>query len=282
MKPNRRSSHPHLSTDRLGLRNSKWGLPKREGEKKVLILGDSAAIYTWAQINEELKRNHLAGNTRVYLGAAPAYSTLQELALYRQYARRVHPRLVLVYFATLHFDFNLRMKKFLDGSHIFSTLHLFRWARSHESVRFPDRDALLDYYRHILLELKRDFRDEAHSLTFQTLTVLRNQVESDGARMALVFAPDAMEVDPQGVVRFLKTDSRVLPSQVGASRKWFKKSCRSLGVPCLDLTPILVKKGGVSLYDLENFDTHWNREGSRIVAKNVVNFATELLSENSP
>jgi hypothetical protein len=118
--------------------------------------------------------------------------------------------------------------------------------------------------------------DGAWRPVLAALDAIRERVARGGSRLAIVLYPSALQVYPamrDDLAPRLRRRPRYAPLSLDAIDPWLPNKrlaeyCRTAGLPCFDLTPVLVEASRLSSEALYRYrDTHWTFRGNRIAAE---------------
>jgi hypothetical protein len=118
--------------------------------------------------------------------------------------------------------------------------------------------------------------DRAWRPVFASLDVIRERATQSGSRLAIVVYPSALQVYSamrEDLLPRLRRRPRYATLSLDAIDPWLPNRhlaeyCRSAGLPCFDLTPVLIEASRTSNEALYRFrDTHWTVRGNRVAAE---------------
>jgi len=261
----------------LGFRDPERALPGPRGEgdpARVLVFGDS---FTWGHgvEDEEVFTRLLEESSpgvEFWNMAVSAYSTDQELLLFRKYGRDLHSTLVLVMVSRNDFEGNASSAYSTYPKPVFVEeggklalagvpvpdrgfrLQALEWLRR--------RSAFINGFAWMLgIEGAKESRPRLDSvgqidLTLEILRQFSSEAAGAGARFALGLIPSVAHVY-FGPVPHLEA------RRFEAMRGWG----RDAGVPVLDLVPCFREAfEGTGLWYHYREDKHWTAEGHRLAA----------------
>ena len=249
---------PWEEFNRDGLRDRTRTHEKREGYKRIAILGDSVTL--GAEIRPEeaypqrLEARYRAEGRRVEVMnvALMGWSTRQERIAWERIARKYRP------------DQAILAVCLNDIPELFNNLSRPpQWlARLHERsalvrlvVNAEGRE--IDSVERLFAEPDSPRVREALGRFFEEVRALRKEVEADGASLALVVFPFRFQVE------------KGAPPPVVQGR--IAAFCKAEGLPCLDLLPVISRVGPSAFVDYD----HLSPGGAALVADTL--YASGLL-----
>jgi lysophospholipase L1-like esterase len=254
-----------IAINAQGVRDTDIG-PKPLGERRVVVLGDSLVLAvqvphgaTFCQrLQARLNARAPAGiRYRVINAGVQGYGPVEELLFYRTVARRFEADLVLI--AT--FVANDAVEAFdtawrLDGGRALAVREETR-ATLRRIVR---RSMVLQIARQRVEQVVGRAADTAApsrpvasylatppafvtdglAIAARTLAMLAREAAADGARTAIVLVPARFQLDPAEFGRLVgAVDPAAGPLRVDGASERFATALAPLGVPTLDLLPLL-------------------------------------------
>lgn len=258
----------------LGIRGPE---PQRSGgRKRLIVLGDSVAAAADGFV--ALLAQRLGPRWEVINAAVPGYTTYQERKLLERELLPLRPNLVVLQYCLndnhqfLHrFDaqnqmlFTEEARRALVGS-----AGLGGWLARHSYLAFRARLAWLQAARKQgpypwddQPDVAVAWQDESWKPFEEHLRAMRDEVKQAGGRLAVVMAPYRPQLDPQVLNHG--------PSQVLKPQAKMAEICDRLGVPLLDLYPVLARRGGADLFT-DHY--HFNPGGHQVVAGALAEFLT--------
>lgn len=236
-----------------GLRDHEHTLRKRAGVQRVACLGDSVTMgwsirprEAWPQMLEELAASR-GRDLDVMNVALGGWSTRQELTAYRRIARRYRPDLVLL--GVCLNDIPEMQNNLSRPSPWLAQLH--RHSALVRRVVGAQRREIGDVEELFTLPDSPKVRQGWERL-FAEVRELRDEVEADRGRFAVLVFPFRFQVTPQA------------PPPV--AQRTMADFCRREGIPLLDPLPALAHLGTSAFLDYD----HFNPAGSRLVAEQVL------------
>lgn len=290
--------------NRFGSHDIGYG-PKREGVRRVLLLGDSFVLGLSVPIAQTLARrlaHHLEAKASrpydVVALAGSGYSPRQELRLLIRHGAVLKPDLVVtVFFTGNDVAPGLREAAFRPGVPVLPVFHERADEFRREDARYLwiERSVLnqLISQRLTVAHRKRQTRgipkvffvyakdggaawDEAWSRTLQVLLGTRRVAQQLGAGYALVAAGPAFAiVGEAGLEQLLDSypDMRSREWDLGLPDRRLARFTRNHDVPFLALQPLFREEtleGGAALH--WKYDGHWNSMGNDRAAAHIADF----------
>ena len=249
--------HPEIPPGTLG------GLPR------VIVLGDSVAQdeSSFASlVGEELE-----GRAEVINAAIPGYTTYQERLLLERYLLPLEPDVVILQYCTN--DHHKFLHRFDSDSGMLFTEEARRvllpeegdplgWLPRGSYLAFRIRFALLkwrtkggNYPWERSPDVAPAWKDSGWAEFRRQLVAMKSLLAETGSRLTVVMAP----YRPQFDSKLLSRDR----SYVLRPQSMMAETCDDLGVPLLDLYPVLSAEGGGALF---RDDYHLTGRGHEVVA----------------
>jgi hypothetical protein len=282
-----------ITTSSIGLRYDELGA-KTEDEVRVLVLGDSITLcdYVSEALSYTRRMEALAWGRkrriRFINAGMPGAATVHELALYMEIHELVEPDLVLLAmylndaqgapaFAIRRLPPGLGRSRFLTWvvsntaaleAKLAQEHHQADWLDPEWRERFRDGRALKpgdshndrDAYDYEIYNAHWDFGLAWNRRSWPELTkivsLLKQAVDGDGARMAVVLFPVEFQVAGSIKESFPQDSCRAM--------------CAELGLPFLDLRPPLRERWRADKADIYYDHCHLTPEGNRRVAEILV------------
>ena len=259
----------------LGIRHAEIPQTKPPGIRRVIVLGDSVAMPPDGFVG--LLRARLRDRAEVINASVPGYTTYQERRLLERDLLATGPDLVILQYCLndnhrfLHrFDAQEKMLFTEEARRVLLPQGgglLWRLAR-HSYLAFRLRLALLQFRGWSAAYPWEDQPDVAAAWQDQSwkefeehLGAMRAALGRIGGRLAVLMAP----YRPQFEKALLARDS----SYVLKPQKKMAEICSRLGVPLLDLYPVLAPKGGRQLF-YDHY--HFTAPGHQVVAEALYSF----------
>jgi lysophospholipase L1-like esterase len=245
--------------NRDGLRDYEHPLKAPKGSLRLACLGDSVtfgynvrrkASYP-AQLDDLVKR--LPGGGDVLNVALPGWSLRQQRIAYQQITRKYNPDAVLLGVCLNDIP---EMQNNLDRPPAWQESLLSRSARMRALLRPHDReiaDVLELFEQPEAKRVRNGWR-----LWERELSDLHRETSSDGVPLVVVGFPFRLQVEPNA-------------PDPGPQEK-LKQICERLGIPWLDLLPVLKPVGSAAFVDYD----HLSREGAMHVSNAVFGQLNEL------
>ncbi len=278
--------HFFVHHNALGFRGPEVPPVKAPGKLRVLVLGDSFAYGIGVADGETFSARLEALDPRfeVLNSGVNGYGTAQELLLLRDQGLALRPDVVLLVFFwnDLGNNFVRTFPRFRlsDGALVWPepmvveetrpTPRRRAWLRHSYVYRFvSDRLKILGYRLKLLLNIPLETTDfvvdadraSAWELTGALVREIRDRAASEGARSVVAIIPDQVQVEPGASVLGLEEVDYAVQERMRAN-------CEPLGIPLVDLLPVLRDEGeggGEPLYYAK--DRHLTARGHALVAR---------------
>jgi HEAT repeat protein/lysophospholipase L1-like esterase len=236
-----------------GLRDREHDLAKPPGVRRIVCLGDSTTLgwgigpeQAYPQVLEELLES--AGEpSEVFNVGLGGWSTRQERIAYRRIARKYRPDVVLL---GLCLNDVAEMQNNLSRPPGWLAALHRRSALVRRVVRADERE---------IAEVEELFRARDSPKVragflrmFEEVRLLRQEVERDGARFAVLVFPFRFQVEP-------KPPPPTVQETIAAF-------CREERLSCLDLLPAIRRAGPDAFHDIDHFSV----AGARVVAEEAL------------
>lgn len=263
----------------LGLRGPEPRVPKPEGVRRVLILGDSFTFGLGVQDDQApfpaLLARDLANASPpvdVVNGGIPGSLTADWLALWRRAGEQLDPDVVIAVFflrdgtsmATIPQFFGqirAEIARRNGDSLLYQYSHLYRRLRD-----FLDRTRVAEIYTHSLIDAYLGGKTREWRVAQRNLLTLRNAVQAHGASFGLVVFPVLVELDD--AYPFQAVEDLVMDF------------ARRNHIRAHDLLPAFRGYSGPELW-VSAFDQHPNAEGHALAARSLLPFVRELLEQDA-
>lgn len=248
---------------------------------RIAVFGDS---FTWGHgvADDEIFTRVLEGmlpGAEVWNFGVSAYSTDQELLLFRKVAPIARPDVVLVMLSRNDFEGNVSDRagsypkpRFVraNGGLALTNVpvpEISAWARAGSALR--RRSALANGLAMLLLGEpeggSRSSAEEETTMTIDLLDLFATEAAERGARFAVALVPSTAHVYPE-------TIPPLEARRFDAIRVW----SATRGAPVLDLIPpfreAFARSGVMYHY---RADKHWNEEGHRLAAESLARLLRE-------
>jgi hypothetical protein len=288
-----------IETNLLGLRESREYGTKAPHTMRILSIGDSFAMGVGVELTDTLAKvlERLASSTgqrfEVINAGVPGYNTRQEIDYLRLHGVQLDPDLVLLQFyvgndiTENHHDPHLMVvdgylqrgpelaagilpkgfRHWLDTtSHLYYLLWTFSRRAFDDSMRKREIDTLKS---HLAIFEKRD--DHDNDLMWRTtehlLDELKSVAQSHSAGLLVLVIPDRIQVDTAAWASTVKrAGSSLSDYQIDKPNQRIVGYCKRLGIPVLDLLPILLEADSATYFKV---DGHWTKRGNLIAAQAV-------------
>lgn len=263
----------------LGLRGPEIPPQKAPGVPRLIVLGDSVAADPDGFVT--MVQDRVQGGAEVINAAIPGYTTWQERRLLERDLLATRPDLVILQYCVN--DNHKFLHRFDVEEHMLITEEARRvllppgggplaWLARRSYLAFRLRLALLELRHAAAAYPWEDQPDVAPAWQDTSWTDFEEHLRAMQrvARLAVVMAPYRPQLDE----RLLARDA----AYVLKPQRKMSEICQRLGVPLLDLYPVLAARGRSDLY-VDN--THFSPEGHRVVAEALVEFLVrrQLLSK---
>jgi lysophospholipase L1-like esterase len=293
-----------IAINSQGVRGPEFPAAKPAGERRVAVLGDSLVLSVQVQQSEtfvqllEDRLNRVGGGpfTRVINGGVQGYGPVEELLFYRQVIAPLQPDVVLV----MVFVANDAIEALDSAWRLDESVGALERAREDAtglSRRLVRRSMVLQTAR-LRINDVRDWLRPAQGpvlqralttyvpepppdvvrgldLTRDTLGTLVREAGAHGARVGLVLVPARFQLNDQDFGH-LQASARHAGQTLlrDAANERFADALRPLGVPMLDLLPVLrAQASPADLFFRENI--HLTPRGHVVVGKALYRFVRE-------
>lgn len=295
-----------------GLRNPEVTLEKPPGIKRLAVLGDSFTANSQVaqeDVFTEIMNRKLSGNWQAINFGADGYGTLQEYMVLEKKVPAFHPDAVVLIFY-LRNDFfdnrgiegkvnNRPLARLTDGggfevynvpvppppqveaAHekrpwlLITDFHLYNIVRKLFVAR---EDVLVNYYPEVeyFKTQSSESTDYDFNLLKAILAACKTYCDQHGMKFAAVYAPTILQVYEGEYWEKVKADKKLEGDyDLSLPSRRFSAICQELGIPSMDLLPILksyADKGEMLYYRRHQ---HWNTLGNQRVADAMAKFVTE-------
>jgi lysophospholipase L1-like esterase len=294
-----------ISVTAAGVRDEEEVGPKRPGERRIVILGDSLVLSVQVDFEQtfgELLERRLNANApagvryRVINAGVQGYGPVQELLFFRQVARQLEPDVVLTavfvgndaeeaYASRARLDPDARpageaaaeevvtrLRRIVRRSMVLQILRLRTIAASERFTSWvaPPEPPLQSYAVSPAPRI-----DEGIGITRRCLEDIASGASSIGARSGIVLMPARFQIDDEDYDRLREAVERAggAMDRDGANRR-FTAALEGLEAPLVDLLPALRGTGpGPRLFYAET--VHLTPRGHEIVAGALEQFLRE-------
>lgn len=259
----------------LGLRGPEPELPKPEGVRRVLVVGDSFTFGLGVEDDEApfpaVMARELAGSSPpidIVNGGIPGSLTADWVALWRRAGRALDPDVVIAVFflrdgTTLgtipHFFEQIRrdITRRNGKSKLYQYSHLYRRIRD-----LQDRSRIAEIFTESLVHAYLGEKTGEWQRAQANLLQLRKMVRAHGAAFGLVVFPVLVELE--GDYPFQSVMDELMAF------------ARRNEMPAHSLLPAFRGRHGPDLW-VSAFDQHPNPDGHALVAESLLPFVRELL-----
>lgn len=264
-----RRVQPQLNAD--GFRDDAFDRPRADGERRVLVIGDSFAFgfgiddrsRTFpAALEAELS---VTQPTDVFNAGVPGADCRRELDVLGATIDRVDPDLVLIAWYVNDAESNECKQEYVQQSRLIPLVsdvllrHSALWRRLEPAlvalcVRCGAKASYLDHLRRL-----HDVPSGAHWAQREAFTAMLERAGRDGRRVAVLLFPlvEAFDDHPLAEVHAL-----------------LRTTCAQSGVPCCDLYVALCHETAESL-QTSALDHHLNEKGCALAARAAASFIHE-------
>ena len=240
------------------------------GYSALSFLGDSVAQDEGSFVS--LLSLQLDGRAEVINAAVPGYTTYQERLLLERYLLPLEPDVVILQYCPN--DHHRFLHRFDPDSGMLFTEEARRvllpeegdplgWLPRGSYLAFRIRFALLkwrtkggDYPWERSADVAPAWKDSAWVEFRRQLAAMKSSLAGTGSRLTVVMAPYRRQFDS----RLLSRDR----SYVLRPQSIMAEACGDLGIPLLDLYPVLAAGGGAALF---RDDYHLTSRGHEVVAR---------------
>ncbi len=250
-----------------GFRDREHAVEKPEGTQRIMCIGDSVTLGHGVKMSETYSAylqsifEQLKLPVEVFNVAVSGWSTLQEVAAYRQIARKYSPDHIILGFC---FNDVAEMQNNLQTS----PTALVSFVAQHSAliralVRSEGRQ--VHNVEELMAEKESAAVQSGWELVFNEMLTLRNDLWNDGVHFSVIMFPFRFQVTPESSAR---TDSDSIETMPRGQRRLFE-FCMKNDIPCLDLLPTLSKIGPEAFLD----ESHLSPKGNWAVAERMIHWA---------
>ena len=292
-----------------GVRGEELG-PKPPGERRIAILGDSLVLSVQvdlattfcAQLERHLNASATT-RTRVINGGVQGYGPVEELLFYRHVVSRLHPDIVLVFVfvandaiesidsapkltadpnnvAPATDDAQFFLRRMVRRSMVLQTVRL----RVNEVLDWMRPEAAPSLSRPLSTYATNPPAEVAKGMqiTRDVLATLQREAAARGTRLGIVLIPARLQLNDLDF-SYMQASARAAGQELirDAATKRFTTALAPLGVPMLDLLPVLkAQPDPAGLFYKENI--HLTPRGHEVVGRALAEFVGSAFASPAP
>jgi hypothetical protein len=276
-----RYAKEHLHINLHGQRGlTDWSIEKDPAKQRILIVGDSYTFGYDVSDNEcysSVLGELLGPQYEVINWGVPGYGTDQQTLLYEEFGAKFAPDVVILGFYTpdlfrnrLWFYNYIKPVFQIQGEELMianpdipSPTHLLQMYETGEKTIGPKGSYLRAFLKRELEDLRRD-RVNKETLEWPVTRMILERfnvkVRENGAKPLLLIIPDK---------DVLKKEESASTDTAGLLRE----KAAELGMPCLDMIPVLREKARIEKEPL--YKGHWTPLGHRVCAEALAKVLSE-------